>query len=302
MRPISSLTAAAGEIASTRDPSRRVPQPETDDEVAELARTLDQMLRALDEARSETQQMVIAQREFVADASHELRTPLTSILANLELLEVSLSREQEGQDERGEMIDSALRSSRRMSRLVSDLLLLARADAGRSAPRRRVELPEIAGAAVAEAMPVADRHPISADMSDSAEVIGNPDELHRMVANLIDNAMRHTPEGTPIHIKVGTDDGSAVVEVTDEGPGLPGALGDQIFERFVRGSGPADLSRNAGSGLGLAIVHAVATSHGGTVVAGSSPSGGARFTVRVPLASDAEKTPRQDAVDAERRA
>ncbi len=91
MRPISSLTAAAREIATTRDPSRRIPMPETDDEVAELARTLEQMLRELDAARSETQQMIQAQRDFVADASHELRTPLTSILANLELLEASLA-------------------------------------------------------------------------------------------------------------------------------------------------------------------------------------------------------------------
>ena len=91
MRPIAALTAVAGDIATTRDPSRRIPEPESDDEVAELARTLDQMLRELDAARSETESTIKRQREFVADASHELRTPLTSILANLELLEQSLA-------------------------------------------------------------------------------------------------------------------------------------------------------------------------------------------------------------------
>ena len=104
MRPISALTATAREIATTRDPSRRIPEPETDDEVGELARTLDQMLRELDAARSETEQMMQAQREFVADASHELRTPLTSILANLELLQERLERaERDGEE--GEMVD-----------------------------------------------------------------------------------------------------------------------------------------------------------------------------------------------------
>ena len=129
MRPIASLTATAREIADTRDPSRSMPEPKAEDEVGELARTLEQMLRSLDSAREEREQAMQKQREFVADASHELRTPLTSVLANLELLQASL--EQPDQAEDREMVDSALRSSRRMSRLVADLLLLARADAGR---------------------------------------------------------------------------------------------------------------------------------------------------------------------------
>ena len=125
MSPITELTEAAREIQRTRDPSLRVPHPEAEDEVAELARTLEGMLRSLDAARGETQAALERQREFVADASHELRTPLTSVLANLELLEDELEGEQR------EAAASALRSSRRMRRLVADLLLLARADAGR---------------------------------------------------------------------------------------------------------------------------------------------------------------------------
>ena len=157
MRPVSTLTTRAREIASTRDPSLRIPEPETDDEVGELARTLEQMLRELDAARSETEQMMQAQREFVADASHELRTPLTSILANLELLQERLEAT-ERRGEEGEMIDSALNSARRMSRLVSDLLLLARADAGRTGARRECDLAAVAAAALSEVRPVADGH------------------------------------------------------------------------------------------------------------------------------------------------
>jgi len=135
MRPIAALTATAREIATTRDPSRRMPEPTVEDEVGELALTLEQMLRSLDAAREEREGTMQRQREFVADASHELRTPLTSILANLELLQASLASLDQEEDR--EIVDSALRSSRRMSRLVADLLLLARADAGRLDKHRR---------------------------------------------------------------------------------------------------------------------------------------------------------------------
>ncbi|HYY73191.1 MAG TPA: HAMP domain-containing sensor histidine kinase, partial [Solirubrobacterales bacterium] len=282
MRPIATLTQTAREIASTRDPSRRMPEPETDDEIGELARTLDQMLRELDARRSETEVMMELQREFVADASHELRTPLTSILANLELLSERLAVEGR-RGEESEMVESALRSSRRMSRLVSDLLLLARADAGRTGPRRDCDLAEVAAAAVSEARPVANGHPLILASGDPVPVKANPDELHRLALNLIDNGLRHTPAGTAIHVAAERRDGEAVLEVSDDGPGLPAGMEEQVFSRFVRGVGPSDLAGDSGTGLGLAIVKAVANSHGGEVEAGSSPAGGARFTVRLPL-------------------
>jgi two-component system, OmpR family, sensor kinase len=281
MRPIAALTATASEIATTRDPSRRMPEPENDDEIGELARTLEQMLRQLDAARYETEQMMQSQREFVADASHELRTPLTSILANLELLQERLG-EVERRGEEGEMVASALRSSRRMSRLVSDLLLLARADAGRTGSRRECDLSEIAAAAVSEVRPVASGRGLTVADDGPVSVEGNPDELHRLALNLLENGLRHTPEGTEITVSVVRRNGNAVLEVSDDGPGLPAGMEDQVFARFVRGNGPADLTPDTGTGLGLAIVKAVATSHGGEVEAGASPSGGARFTVRLP--------------------
>jgi two-component system OmpR family sensor kinase len=282
MRPVSVLTSTAREIATTRDPSLHIPEPETDDEVGELARTLEQMLRELDAARSETEQMMQSQREFVADASHELRTPLTSILANLELLQERLDAA-ERRGEEGEMVDSALNSARRMSRLVSDLLLLARADAGRTSARHECDLTAVAAAAVSEVRPVANGHRLTLADRGPVPVEGNPDELHRLAVNLLDNGLQHTPTGSEIRIAVERRNGDAVLEVSDDGPGIPPGMEEQIFSRFVRGTGPADVARAGGAGLGLAIVKAVATSHHGDVDAGSSPAGGARFTVRLPL-------------------
>jgi signal transduction histidine kinase len=287
MRPVSTLTATAREIATTRDPSLHIPEPETDDEVGELARTLEQMLRELDAARSETEQMMQVQREFVADASHELRTPLTSVLANLELLQERLDAAGD-RDEESEMIDSALRSSRRMSRLVSDLLILARADAGRTGARRPCDLADVAAAALSEVRPVANRHRLTLADSESVHVEGNPDELHRLAVNLLDNGLRHTPAGTEIRVAVEHRNDDAVLEVSDDGPGLPQGMEEQVFSRFVRGNGPADVAGDTGSGLGLAIVKAVATSHGGDVEAGASAEGGARFTVTLPAESPGE--------------
>jgi two-component system OmpR family sensor kinase len=283
MRPIASLTATARSIATTRDPSQRIPGPERDDEVGELARTLDQMLRELDAARSETEQMMQLQREFVADASHELRTPLTSILANLELLQERFASAP-GTDDEEEAVGSALRSSKRMSRLVSDLLLLARADAGRTGVRREIDLAAVASAALAEVRPVADGHRLTISEAGPVPVQANEDELHRLAVNLLDNGLRHTPAGSEIQVAVERRNGDAVLEVSDDGPGIPAGMESQIFSRFVRGSGPADLAGGSGTGLGLAIVKAVATSHGGDVTAGPSAAGGARFTVTLPTA------------------
>jgi two-component system OmpR family sensor kinase len=282
MRPIASLTATAREIATTRDPSRRMPEPAVEDEVGELALTLEEMLRSLDAARAEREGTMQKQREFVADASHELRTPLTSVLANLELLQASLAAPGHAEDR--EIVDSALRSSRRMSRLVSDLLLLARADAGRLDKHRRCDLAEVAGDAAAEAAPLMGDRTFTVDNDRPLRVEGSPDELHRMVLNLLDNAARHTPAGATIELNLREDGGEAVVEVADDGPGVPVAMREQIFDRFVRGEGPADTAGGSGTGLGLAIVGAVAASHGGSVEALESPSGGALFRARIPLA------------------
>jgi two-component system, OmpR family, sensor kinase len=283
MQPIKDLTHTARNIAATRDPSERVPLPDADDEIAELAKTLDQMLHELDASRTEMEQLAQAQREFVADASHELRTPLTSILANLELLQDRLA--QQGRNgEESEIVEGALHSSKRMRRLVADLLLLARADAGRPGVRSDCDLAAIVGSALVEVRPVADDHELIVAPMEPTPVKGNPDDLHRLVVNLLENGVRHTPAETRIHVDLRLEDHTAVLEVADDGPGLPPGMESQVFSRFVRGTGPADTNTDGGTGLGLAIVQAVATSHGGSVKAGKAPHGGAQFTVRLPLA------------------
>jgi two-component system, OmpR family, sensor kinase len=282
MAPIAELTSAAAEIARTRDPSGHVPQPLADDEVAELAGTLEGMLRELDTARGETEATLARQRQFVADASHELRTPLTSVLANLELLAESLHGEQ------GEAADSALRSSRRMRRLVADLLLLARSDAAHVVAHEPCDLAQIVVEAAAELGPVSGEHEISLEVHP-VRVLGSRDELHRLVINLLENALRHTPEGSAIHVSTGISvNGKVELAVEDDGPGISPELAPTLFERFVRGAG----DRGGSFGLGLSIVQAVAGSHAGTVTLEPSRIGhppdspGARFVVGLPVSSD----------------
>src|SRR4051794_27457084 len=276
MTPIARLTETAREIERTRNPGRRIEVPDRKDEVAELARTLDGMLLALDAARGETEHALARQKRFVADASHELRTPLTSVLANLELLAAELEGEPR------ETAESALRSTRRMRRLVADLLLLARADAGREAPHAEVDLARVLVDAAGELGPVADDHPLEVAADVEAGVLGAPDELHRLVLNLLENANAHTPRGTAVRASVAAGDGRAVLAVEDDGPGIPAELRERIFDRFVRGGGDA----GGGTGLGLAIVRAVAERHGGTVSVGTGRDGrGARFAVSLPLAT-----------------
>jgi two-component system OmpR family sensor kinase len=272
-RPIVELTEAAREIQRTRDASKQLPHPEAQDEIAELARTLGGMLASLDAARAETLAALDRQREFVADASHELRTPLTSVLANLELLAEELGGEQ------AETAEAALRATRRMRRLVGDLLLLARADARRVQPHRAVDLAEVMVDAAAELGPVAERHELVV-APESVVVEGVRDELHRLVLNLLDNAVRHTPPGTRIQACTRATGDGGEITVSDDGPGIPPELAGRVFERFVRGG--RDGAR--GSGLGLAIVRSVAESHGGTVELRAPVGGhGTRFVITLPL-------------------
>jgi two-component system OmpR family sensor kinase len=290
MAPISALTETARKIERTRDPALAMPQPEADDEVSELARTLEDMLGSLNTSRTETEEALAQQREFVADASHELRTPLTSVLANLELLADTLHGEQH------EAASSALRSSRRMRRLVGDLLLLARADAKRKAPHSPTDLGKVLVEAAAELSPISDGHELSIDAS-RALVDGARDELHQLVLNLMENAIRHTPEGTHIRASVERVEGVVRLAVSDDGPGIPEDMRERIFERFFRGAG----DRGGSSGLGLSIVHAVADSHGGTVILHSPTKNGrgrprgTRFEVTFPASAHVKPAPESGA-------
>lgn len=282
MKPIAALTSTAREIAATRDTSKQLVRPTAQDEVAELTLTLQEMLNELDAARTEREAAMQKQREFVADASHELRTPLTSVLANLELLEAQLGSANYGEEQ--ELAESAVRSSKRMSRLVADLLLLARSDAGQSRPKEDVDLAEVALAAAREIGPSLGEHELRTEC-EPAPVRGNRDELHRLVLNLLDNAVRYSPPAAPISVVTRWDRGGerAVLEVADGGPGIQGQLRDRVFERFVRAQNGSDTVASDGTGLGLAMVKAIAEGHGGTVTAEeSSELGGALLVVTLP--------------------
>lgn len=273
LRPVSELTKTANAIAQTGDGSRRLPIPRRRDELAELAITLDAMLDSLDAARTTTERTLQAQRDFVADASHELRTPLTSIITNLEMLEDS------GDPDTSEAAEAALRSARRMRGLVADLLALARADASDGRRHAPVELGSVVLDALTETEELLAGHDVELDLQP-VRVSGDRDDLQRVVRNLLENAARHTPEGTQIRVATGMRGGHASLSVEDDGPGVPAAVRGRAFERFVRSG-----SRNGGSsGLGLSIVRATAQAHGGWVEL-KSPAmlgRGTRADVRLP--------------------
>lgn len=272
LRPLGDLTVAAREVERTGDPTVEIPVPPANDEVRDLAVTLGHALSQLDQARIRTENALDRQREFVADASHELRTPLTALLANLELL----AAETDGQSK--EDAEAALRSGRRMSALVADLLLLARAD-GKAQASERVDLAELIGAAGEELSPLLQTREITIE-AQPAVVLGDSASLLRAVRNLIGNAIVHTPDASRIAVKCVAEGGFAIVTVDDSGEGVPVERRDRIFERFVSTAGDG----NRGTGLGLAIVATVTASHGGTVTVGDSSLGGARFELRIPLA------------------
>lgn len=270
MRPVKRMTSTARHIARTRDLDAKMPTPRVNDEIAELAGTLQDMLDELAVAQAKVDASLQSQRDFIADASHELRTPLTSVQANLELLAVTT----QGDDR--EAVASALRSSRRMKLLVSDLLLLARMDAQRQATRAPIELDRAIVEAIDELEPQIGGHVLDVELQPVV-VHGVRDELVRMVANLVGNALRHTPNGTTIRIRLRATGPRGELVVEDDGPGIPADLRGRIFERFVRRGG-----ESAGStGIGLAIVRAAAQHHGGDArFEPVHPDGsGARFVV-----------------------
>jgi two-component system OmpR family sensor kinase len=279
LRPLEHIGATAGAIAGG-DLSRRVEPAEPRTEIGRLGLSLNAMLGQIESAFAERQASEDRLRRFVADASHELRTPLTAIRGYAELF-------RRGAAERPEDLVRAMRrieeESARMGGLVEDLLLLARLDQGRPLERSTVDLVPLAADTIADLHALEPDRPVTFEHPDTLTVTGDQARLRQVVGNLVDNARQHTPPATPVHVRLAQHDARAVLEVADEGPGLPPGEAERVFERFYRAD-PARARATGGTGLGLSIVAAIATAHGGTVQASEGPAGrGACFVVELPV-------------------
>ena len=259
LAPVRRMTLEAEAIGGS-DLSRRLSSPVRLDEVGRLTRTLNGMLARLEAA-------VERERDFAADASHELRTPLAILRA-----EVELTRDRVEDHAARSSLDTALQEADRLAALVDDLLLLARSDAGHLDGHRALDLDELVGAVTARFGTLAERRGVRLTSTGAAVVRGDFSEVERAVGNLVDNALRHTPEGGVVSIEIRPAPFGADVVVSDTGPGVPVERLHSLFDRFSR----LDSARHepGGAGLGLAIVAAVAAAHAGTVCAVNRAAGG----------------------------
>jgi signal transduction histidine kinase len=262
LRPVEQIRGAVTAI-TLADLSQRVPEPGTGDEIGRLARTMNDMLARLDDSAAR-------QRRFVADASHELRSPLTAIRTGLE---VGLSHPDRAPWP--EIARRAVRQSQRLEHLIAELLVLAKADAQQAAARRQ---PLDLAALLADLRDATLAPGISIDLSVPPGTVtaGNQEDLSRMFRNLLDNAVRYARHRVAITAAAGPD--GVVVEIADDGPGIPAEERERVFGRFVR----LDVSREQASGsagLGLAIAREIAAAHDATIVLTEAPDGGTRAVV-----------------------
>jgi signal transduction histidine kinase len=279
LRPLDEMATTAEGIGRTQDLSRRLPVSGTNDEVGRLQRSFNQMLGQLEDAYQRLRSALLVQRRFVADASHELRTPLTTIRGNIGLL---LKRDDITSEDRTAALHDIASESERMSRLVQDLLTLARADAGYHLEKAPVDLRPILQDVSRQAQTLQPARRIDLLDGQPATVRGNADAIKQLLWILIDNAFKHTTEGGHIELMLQPGQQWTSLVVSDDGPGIPPQDVERIFERFYQ----SDAARTGeGTGLGLAIARWIAQEHGGRVFAANNPQGGARFTVELPVAA-----------------
>jgi signal transduction histidine kinase len=260
----------ARNIETSSDLTRRVGYTGPADEVGELATTFDHMIEHLD-------RVFQSQKNFVADASHELRGPLTVIRGNLDLLKRKLNEE-----DRRESLAAIGRETIRMAKIVDDLLFLAEVESGELARQQRVSLKEILLEERERAQTIAGERKIIADRQEDLTVRGDAQRLKQLLANLVDNAIKYTPDHGTITLSLFRDDSWARMEVTDTGIGIAPENQPHIFDRFYRVDKAR--SRVSGStGLGLAIVQGIAEQHGGKITVTSQPGKGSTFTVWLKL-------------------
>ncbi|MFE6163343.1 sensor histidine kinase [Streptomyces sp. NPDC056486] len=263
LRPVDAIRSEMAAITASEDLARRVPEPDTHDEIARLATTTNETLAAL-------QTSVERQRRFVADASHELRSPIASLRTQLEVG----AAHPELLD-----LDGAVEDTVRLQELAADLLLLARLDAGEKPGGGQVDLAALAREELSQR--TRDRVDVRMDLTN-VEVTGSRSQLSRVLGNLVNNAQRHARSHVTVTTR--TDGTWAVLEVSDDGSGVAESERDRIFERFVR-LDDARTRDEGGAGLGLAIARDVAARHGGTLTVREAPGGGALFELRVPAVS-----------------
>ncbi|MGH3166602.1 MAG: sensor histidine kinase [Trebonia sp.] len=293
--PLARIEATAAAIASG-DLSRRIDHPSARTEVGRLSSALDTMLATIEaayRARADGEARALRSedrmRQFVADASHELRTPLTSVRG---LAEYGLQQgTQASREELLRLMTLIDREASRMSRLVEDLLLLAKFDAGRILDRRPVDLASIAAEAVSAARIVHPGRQIALRAPEPVVIHADDERVRQIIDNLIGNAVTHTPD-SPVTVTVAPapDAGYGQVTVADDGPGMTPEQAAHVFERFYR----TDDSRtraSGGAGLGLAIAASLTAAHGGDITVDTAPGRGAAFHVRLPLATSFVSVP-----------
>jgi two-component system OmpR family sensor kinase len=276
--PLRRIEQTASAIAAG-DLSRRIEGTNERTEVGRLGSALNTMLGQIERAFAERVASEQRLRRFVGDASHELRTPLSSIQAYAELFRRGA---RDRPDDLARAMGGIEREAKRMGVLVDDLLLLARLDQGRPLERKPVDLTEVVHDAVDAARTVDAERPLTVEAPEKVVVIGDRERLRQVVDNLLANVRAHTQATTPAAVLVGRENGKALVEISDEGPGLSEEQAAHVFERFYRGD-PSRSRDSGSSGLGLAIVSAIAEAHGGSASVESRPGEGATFRVSLPL-------------------
>ncbi len=293
LRPLAAVEDTAERIADG-ELDQRVPGENDRTEVGRLAHTVNVMLTRIEEAfaqRDATEaELRLSEerlRRFIADASHELRTPLAAVSAYAELFERGA---REHPEDLSRVMTGIRGESARMGRLVEDLLLLARLDDGRPMERQAVDVAAMAADAVQTAVTVGPGWPVTLDTARPVSVLGDQAALRQVLDNLLANVRAHTPEGTAATVRVARQGQDAVVEVTDDGPGMTEDQAAQAFERFYRAD-PSRSRAHGGAGLGLSIVAAIVAGHGGRVTATVRPEGGTAMTVYLPAMPDPDAAP-----------
>jgi len=276
LAPVEHVTRVAAAISETQDLDRRVDYQGPPDEIGKLAATFNKMLARLAAAQRSLAEAYAAQRRFVADVSHELRTPLTIIRGNLELLQ----QMDQGNGPRREVLADATSEAERVSRLLNNLLILARADAGQHIEKAPLDLGALVQD-VARQAPLLGPNPFrtrNLDTLSGARIMGHADYLKQLFLILLDNAFKYTPAAGEITLAANRKESWYAVSVADTGPGISAEETPRIFERFFRGQA----GRAGGTGLGLAIARWIAEEHGGRIEVDSRPGCGSIFTVWLP--------------------